>query len=124
MAAMSTSLGEGFARGLAAKDHDQLRRLLHPELDFRAMTPGRIWEAATPGDVIDVLNVWFDDGDVIDGLELLETDAFSDRERVGYRLRVHNGDGQHLVEQQAYLSDRDGQIGWLRIMCSGYRPAD
>jgi hypothetical protein len=26
------------------------------------------------------------------------------------------------VEQQAYLSERDGRIGWLRVLCSGYRP--
>jgi hypothetical protein len=37
---------------------------------------------------------------------------------------VRNDDGQNLVEQQAYLSERDGRIGWLRIMCSGYRPAN
>jgi hypothetical protein len=123
IAGMSISLGESFAKGLAAKDHDLVRQLLHAQLDFRAMTPGRIWEAATPNEVIDALNVWFDDGDVIEAVELLETDAFADRQRVGYRLRVRNGDGQHLVEQQAYLSERDGQIGWLRIMCSGYRPA-
>jgi hypothetical protein len=120
---MTTTLGEDFARSLAAKDHDRVRELLHANLDFRAMTPGRIWEAATPGEVVDALNVWFDDGDVIEALELLETDAFADRQRVGYRLRVRNEDGQHLVEQQAYLSERDGQIGWLRIMCSGYRPS-
>jgi hypothetical protein len=35
---------------------------------------------------------------------------------------VRNSDGEHLVEQQAYMSERDGQIGWLRIMCAGYRP--
>lgn len=48
--------------------------------------------------------------------------AFADRQRVGYRLRVRNDDGLHLVEQQAYLSERDGRIGWLRVMCAGYRP--
>jgi hypothetical protein len=120
---MSTSLGEDFARGVAAKDYDRVRRLLHPTLDFRAMTPGRTWEAATPGEVIDALKVWFDDGDVIEGIDALETDTFADRQRVGYRLRVRNDDGQNVVEQQAYLSERDGQIGWLRIMCSGFRPA-
>ena len=52
----------------------------------------------------------------------METDAFADRERVGYRLRVRNTDGLHLVEQQAYLTERDGRIGWLRIICAGYRP--
>ena len=117
-----TSLGEDFARAVAAKDHDRVRQLLHPELDFRAMTPQRIWEAGSPEDVVSTLCVWFDDGDHIEGLESVETDAFADRERVGYRLRVRNADGAHLVEQQAYFSERDGQIGWLRIMCAGYRP--
>ena len=117
-----TSLGEDFARAVAAKDHDRVRELLHPELDFRAMTPQRIWEAETPEDVVSALCTWFDDGDNIERLDVVETDAFADRQRVGYRLRVSNADGDHLVEQQAYLSERDGRIGWLRIMCAGYRP--
>lgn len=117
-----TSLGEDFARAVAAKDHDRVRQLLHPELDFRAMTPKKIWEAETPEDVLSALSTWFSDDDHIDGLDVVETDAFADRQRVGYRLRVNNADGEHLVEQQAYLSERDGRIGWLRIMCAGYRP--
>lgn len=32
--------------------------------------------------------------------------------------------GLHLVEQQAYLSEREGRSGWLRIMCAGYRPIE
>ena len=96
--------------------------LLHPEVDFRGMTPGRVWEADGPDDVLAVLGTWFDVGDVIEGVELVETDGFADRERVGYRLRVRNDGGLHLVEQQAYLTERDGRIGWLRIMCAGYRP--
>jgi len=42
---------------------------------------------------------------------------------VGYRFSVNNPDGHFLVEQQAYLADRDGQIGWMRVVCSGFRPA-
>ena len=99
-----------------------MRALLHPDLDFRAMTPSKIWEAENPEDVIQALSVWFDDSDIIEGIDALDTDRFTDRERVGYRLRVRNPDGLHLVEQQAYLTERDGQIGWLRIMCAGYRP--
>jgi hypothetical protein len=121
---VSVSLAEQFARGVAAKDNDLVRNLLHPQLDFRAMTPGRVWEATSPEGVIDALNSWFEDTDIIQGIDLLETDAFADRQRVGYRLTVRNEDGQNLVEQQAYLSERDGQIGWLRIMCSGYRPLE
>ena len=119
---MEQTLADSFARAVAAKDHDRIRALLHPQLDFRAMTPRRVWEAAEPKGVVDALQQWFGDTDDITGLESLECDAFADRERVGYRLRVRNPDGDHLVEQQAYLSERDGRIGWLRIMCSGYRP--
>ena len=31
-------------------------------------------------------------------------------------------DGRFVVEQQAYLEERDGRIGWMRVMCSGFRP--
>ena len=121
---MNTALGEQFARAVAGKDHERVLELLHPEIDFRAMTPGRVWEAESPYDVVAALRHWFADGDVIEGVDHVEMDQFADRERIGYRLRVKNADGLHLVEQQAYLSERDGRIGWLRIMCAGYRPVE
>jgi hypothetical protein len=31
-------------------------------------------------------------------------------------------DGRFLVEQQAYIGERDGKIDWMRVVCSGYRP--
>jgi hypothetical protein len=119
---VTESLGEAFARAVAAKDHDRVRELLHPDLDFRAMTPSRIWEAADADELMQVLGTWFDEGDEIEGIDAIDVDTFADRQRVGYRLRVRNADGPHLVEQQAYLSPQDGRIGWLRIMCAGYRP--
>jgi hypothetical protein len=119
---MTEPLGTQYAQAVAAKDHDRVRALLHPELDFRAMTPKKVWEASGPEDVLAALREWFDDNDVIEAIDRLESDEFADRERVGYRFYVRNTDGLHLVEQQAYLSERDGQIGWMRIMCAGYRP--
>jgi hypothetical protein len=119
-----TSLGEQFATALAAKDFDRVRALLHPEVDFRGMTPSRFWEAADRDAVIgDVLHQWFEPSDEIQSLDAVETNAFSDRERVGYRFTVRNPDGLFTVEQQAYLAARDGSIGWMRVLCSGFRPA-
>ena len=43
---------------------------------------------------------------------------------IGYRFSVRNPDGRFLVEQQAYLAARDGRIGWMRVLCSGFRPVD
>jgi len=117
------TLGAEFVRALAAKDADRLVDVLHPEIDFRGLTPKRNWEANDRDEVLAVLlSRWFEDSDEIQALEHLETDAFADRERVGYRFSVRNPDGQFLVEQQAYLAERDGQIGWMRVVCSGFRP--
>ena len=117
------SLGLQFARALAAKDFDTVAGLLHPEIDFRGLTPRRVWEAGEPDAVISgVLRHWFEESDEIEGIEHLDGDAFADRERVGYRFGVRNPDGRFLVEQQAYLEERDGRIGWMRVVCSGFRP--
>ena len=120
---MDENLGAQFARAVAAKDHAHVREIIHPEIDFWAMTPGDIWDASGPDEIVGVLKEWFGEQDRIEAIELLDGDAFADRERVGYRLRVARPDGQYLIEHQAYLSERDGKIGWLRILCSGFRPA-
>jgi hypothetical protein len=99
--------------------------LLHPEIDFRGLTPGKNWEGRTPDEVIQgVLRQWFEDSDAIEELLSVDSDTISDRERVGYRFRGRNPDGPFVVEQQAYLEERDGKIGWMRVVCSGFRPID
>jgi hypothetical protein len=118
------TLGADFARALAGKDVDGLRDLMHPEIDFRGLTPNRSWEASDPEAVISVLlDSWFEEKDEIEALEGLESGELSDRQRIGYRFSVSNPDGRFVVEQQAYLAPRDGRIGWMRVLCSGFRPA-
>jgi hypothetical protein len=120
-----STLGAEYARALVARNYDRIRELMDPEIDFRAMTPNRVWEAGDPDTVIsDVLLSWFDESNETVALERLECDAFADRERVGFRLSVRNAEGRHLVEQQVYLSSRDGRITWMRSVCSGFRPVD
>jgi hypothetical protein len=121
---MGMPVGERFARAIAAKDAAMLGELLGSEIDFRAMTPGRIWEASSPAEVVDdvIFGHWFEPTDRIEAIEAIENDVVVDRERVGYRFRVVNDEGEFVVEQQAYLGVEDDSIAWLRIMCSGYRP--
>lgn len=116
------ALGRRFVEALAAKDPEALGAVLHPEVDFRALTPNRFWEAHDRNAVLDiVLGVWFRPDDELDELVLLDTDAFADREQVRFRFRGHNCDGPMIVEQQAYFAERDGLIDWMRIVCSGQR---
>jgi ketosteroid isomerase-like protein len=118
-----SDLGKAYAEALARKDFDAVGALLHPQVDFRGMTPSRTWEASDRDDVVSrILQSWFEDSDHIEEVLSVETDAVADRERVGYRFRVSNPDGNYVVEQQAYLEERDGQIAWMRVVCSGFRP--
>ena len=119
-----TTVGEQFARALAAKDFDRVAELLHPDVDFRGMTPGRFWEATGSDQVIgEVLTSWFEDQDVIEAVVDLDTGRMADRDRVAWRFAVSTSDGPHLVEQQACSSTTDGRISWMWVLCSGFRPA-
>ncbi len=121
---MDAGLARAWADAVARKDWDAVAALLADDVDFRGMTPGRIWEAGTPDDVVAILGQWFEPSDDVEGVDSVETDAFADRQRSGYRLRVRSPQGLHLVEQQAYLGERDGRIAWARVVCSGFRPVE
>jgi hypothetical protein len=121
----TTTLGADFARAFAGKDAARMRELLHPEVDFKGLTPSRSWDAADADAVVDILfGSWLEDSDHVEALEAVEDDAVADRERVGYRCSVTNPDGRFVFEQQAYLEPRDGRIGWMRVVCSGFRPVE
>ena len=117
------SLGRAFVEALGAKDFERLAALIDPQIEFGGLTPGRAWEATDSHGVVEgVLRQWFEDSDEIEQVLAIETDSFADRQRVGYRLRVRNPDGQFVAEQQAYYTERDGRISWMRVLCSGLRP--
>jgi hypothetical protein len=117
------ALGRRFVEALATRDPEALGAVLHPEIDFRALTPNRFWEAHDRGAVLEiVLGDWFPPHEALDELLLLDTDAVADREQVRFRFRERTSEGPMIVEQQAYLTERDGLIDWIRIVCSGKRP--
>jgi hypothetical protein len=121
---VNEQLGAQFVKHVAAHDAAGLTAMLSDDIDFKALTPRRFWEAASPAEIVDdvIFGHWFKESDHIDAVESIETDTVVDRHRVGYRLHITNTDGAFAVEQQAYYEVRDGQISWLRIMCAGYQP--
>jgi len=123
MAGRDADLGKAFAEAVARKDVAGVAGLLDREIDFRGLTPNRSWEAAGADAVLElVLGQWFEDSDEIERLVSIDTDAFADRHRVAFRFDVVNPEGKFVVEQQAYYTARDGQIVWMRVLCSGFRP--
>jgi hypothetical protein len=121
----TTALGEVFARAIASKDRARLYSVLADPIDFRALTPQRYWEATSAKEIVDqiILGQWFDSSDHIQELCSVTTADVGDRQHVAYRMRVRNADGEFYVEQQAYYRAKGVWIDWLRILCSGYRPA-
>jgi hypothetical protein len=119
-------IGERFARAVGAKDAPELKALLHPEVDFRAMTPAKFWESADVDEVVDetIIGTWFAPERRITDILAVQADTIGATHRVGYRFRVQRPDGEFVIEQQAYFRTTDGRISWLRIMCSGFLPLD
>lgn len=121
---MAESALTAFVDAFGSKDRARLKSLLHPDVDFKALTPGRLWEAESADELVDdvMLGAWFEPSDVIDEVVSVETEPIGLRHRVGYRFRVTNGDGTHIVEQQAYVELDGEQIAWMRVVCAGYQP--
>lgn len=118
------SVGERFARALAVKDAEQMKALLNPGLDFRAMTPLKFWESDDVDVIVDqtILGTWFAPERRITRLSAVESGAVGSVQRVGYQLEVTRPDGNFVIEQQAYYRTEAGRISWLRIACSGFIP--
>lgn len=117
--------GHAFARALEHKDWSALTALFADEINVKAITPGRHWDATTPQAFVDdLLTSWFEDTDHIDHIDGVHTRPHSGRFHLVYRAHVTNDDGAFLVEQQAYYDvDDAGRITRMSLMCGGYRPA-
>ena len=113
-----------FAQAVADKDSQRLSAVLAPQVDFRGLTPNRSWEAGDAEAVVGILfDSWFEPKDEIEELVSVQTGSVADRQWLAYRVRGHNEDGPFLVEQNAFFAERDGRIEWMRVLCSGFRPA-
>jgi hypothetical protein len=123
MATTQQSIAGELVDAVVTRDFERARGLLDAGIDFRAMTPKRIWEAAGPAEVEEVLRAWLaDPAEEIDSVEATAPVTVEDTQRVGWRVRGRGADGPFVFEQQAYLRENEGRIAWLRIMCSGTRP--
>ena len=118
-----TDPGEAFAQALAAKDAAAIRALTTPNLDFKALTPRRFWEASTQDELVEILfGSWLEPSDEVVALLSTETSEVATRRRVAYRVHLRNATGDSLMEQQMYYQETDGRISYARIMCSGFVP--
>jgi hypothetical protein len=124
MRSPDVSVGERFVDALLAKDWTRVDSAVDPEIDFRALTPGRPWEATTRKDLVEgVFQQWFGPSDDIYEIVDISTDRVVGRNRVVYRFRLRNPDGDYVCEQTAYYDEAKGRITNLRILCTGFLPS-
>jgi len=123
MSSVPVDVVDEFLDAVLARDFLQIESLMAEDIDFRAMTPSRIWEADGPAEVQEVLRTWFEHPERnVEGVEPVEPSSVADTLKVGWRVHGQGASGPFLYEQQAYVREHNGRIVWLRIMCSGPRP--
>ena len=95
---------------------------MHVDVDFRAMTPKRMWEADDPEGVEGVLRAWFEHPErKVDRVDATEPASVEDTTRVGWRVYGSEGEDSFVYEQQAFVREDGEKVVWMRVMCSGPR---
>jgi len=118
-----SSPARSFVDAIAARDEDAFRRSLAPDVDFKGLTPRRLWEGDSADAVCDVvLGHWFEEHDRVVAVLDVTEDVVADTARIGYRFDLELPDGPYVVEQQAYYRAGPAGIHYLRVVCSGFRP--
>jgi ketosteroid isomerase-like protein len=111
-------------KAVVARDFLGAQALMDPEVNFRAMTPKRTWEADDPPGVGEVLRAWFEHPErEVERVEPTEPGSVEDTARVGWRVYGTEAGKPFVYEQQAFLREDGGKVVWMRVMCSGPRPA-
>jgi len=58
----------------------------------------------------------------VEHIAATEVTNIEDTVRAGWRVQGVGTGGPFVFEQQVYAREREGRVGWLRVMCSGPRP--
>ena len=117
----TTSIGEKFLEALTVRDFDRLATCFRDDVQFRALVPSGIREAATAWDTTSWLRRWFEDADEFQVLHS-SVDRVADRVHIAYRFRLRKSLDWKQIEQQAFCTVMDGRIEIMNLLCSGFRP--
>jgi len=113
-------LSRNFIEALARQDFAALAASFSAEARFRALVPRGLREASGGVEASSYFQGWFGAAERIEVVDS-SVKRMVDRYHLAWRLRVHDAQGQRLVEQQAYVTERDGQFVVFDLLCSGFR---
>ena len=117
-------MGLAFVDALACRDRARMVRLLHPHVEFRALTPGRNWRADDATSVVQViiLGTWFDGVDEDMTVVSLAGGSVGERWALDYELYLTRRGEPYSLAQHAYFDVSGDKITWMRVLCSGSQP--
>ena len=121
--AAAESLGREFVASIEYRDWERLAACLRPDVEFRAVVPDHaepVRDLVGPVDTCAQIARWFDGGEEY---ELIGStvDLIGDRLHVGYRVTGTDQGVWYLVEQHAFATLSGDRIGYLNLVCSGFR---
>jgi TusA-related sulfurtransferase len=108
---------------LESVDSEALQSVLADDVRFRASVPRRDVERTGRAEAAAVMVGWFAGATDIARVHRA-IGIVGDVWHAEYRFTVRDRDAHLVVEQHAYCTISDGLITSIRIMCSGFRPAD
>ena len=117
----AVKIGESFLAALASRNFEQIRRLFHDQVHFRALVPSGIREGANAEEATAWLRRWFEDTDEFDLLNS-SVEPVADRLHLAYRFHLRKNVEWQVIEQQAYCIVSEGKIEVMNLLCSGFRP--
>ena len=114
------AVGTRFLDALARQDWVGLEACFDVDVQFRALIPPGLREAADRTSSAGYLRRWFSDASELQ-LVSSEIKPVQGRLSIGYRFRALE-DQWYIVEQHAYCDVADGHIKRMDLLCSGFRP--
>ena len=117
----SAEIAHIFLTALARRNFQQLETSFQPDIHFRALVPLGLRTGVSSQETAGWFSKWFSQADHFEVVQS-EIDHIADRLRIAYRIRLHDRQGWHVVEQQVYCTLKNERIEAMDLLCSGFRP--
>lgn len=115
-------VGTRFLHALACRAYETLGECFAADGTLRGVVPPGLREADGRDAIVERFRIWTED---IEEYELAESEAapFADMLRLRWVVRgIDPAIGPNAYEQTAYAEIANGEIGHMRLACSGDRP--
>jgi len=110
-----------FVEALAERNHEGVADCFAGDIQFRALIPPGLTEAAGSAEATALFMSWWGDSDRF-RLISSSSEGIADKTRVTYTIQGREAGEWYACQQQAFCIVNDDKMATLDILCSGFRP--